>query len=289
MTGKMGSDILSQKFHRVLDKVGIGIVTCNRQSFFERLIASLPVIDSHHYVCAVNDGLEYFKQLDGQLNYSNVLNKYHQNHTNLGVGKSKNILFKTLLDAGCDHIFIIEDDMVIKDLSVFERYIEASKVTGLKHMMFGYHGPANKNGNQLLPRFIVPYNSKLNIAFNTESVGSFCYYRREVLLDIGLNDENFTNAWEHVEHSYRIVKAGYIPGYWYWPDLANSCEYIGEQACSEDNSTIRPRDDWKSNIVKGAKHFMDVHGYLPVSVPDIGKELVYKHIKDIKNIHGEKL
>ena len=71
MTGKMGSDILSQKFHRVLDKVGIGIVTCNRQSFFERLIASLPVIDSHHYVCAVNDGLEYFKQLDGQLNYSN--------------------------------------------------------------------------------------------------------------------------------------------------------------------------------------------------------------------------
>ena len=268
------------------EKIGIGIVTCNREEFFNNLLSSLYKRggrDEIDYIVAVNDGSKFTNSNTLQ---GGCLDEFIENKTNLGVGKSKNILFKKLLEQECDHIFIIEDDLVIKDVTVFNKYIEASKTTGLKHLLYGYHGPANKAGNTPVPRFVVPYTDDISIAFNTHCVGAFCYYHESVLNHVGLFDENYINAWEHVDHSYEIVKAKYIPGYWYWPDLANSMDYIEEQACSEDNSTIRPRDDWRTNIVNGAHHFNNKHGYLPVQVPNEKREVIYNNIKAIKKLHS---
>ena len=260
--------------------VGIGIVTCNREQFLENLLQSLP---SDHYTAVVNDG-DILGWND--IEHSRIDN-YTYNPENLGVGKSKNILFRILMNKGFEHIFIIEDDMIIKDQDVFNKYVEASEVSGIKHLMFGYHGPANKSNGNPFPRFKVPYNKEVELAFNYHCVGSFCYYHHSVLSDVGIFDEQYNNAWEHVDHSYMIAKAGYIPGYWYWTDLANSCDYIGEQACSEDNSTIRPRADWQDNIVTGGKHFVSKHGYPPVGVPNVDKEVIYSNIKEIRNKYGK--
>ena len=259
--------------------VGIGIVTCNREQFLENLLQSLP---SDHYTAVVNDG-----DILGwdDMEHSKVDN-YVYNPENIGVGKSKNILFRILMNKGFEHIFIIEDDMIIKDQDVFNKYVEASEVSGIKHMMFGYHGPANKRLGKPHPRFKVPYNKEVELAFNLHCVGSFCYYHHSVLSDVGIFDEQYNNAWEHVDHSYQIVKAGYLPGYWFWPDLANSYDYIGEQACSNDNSVIRPREDWQSNIKEGADHFVSKHGYAPGWVPNVKKEEIYPKIIDIKKKYG---
>ena len=253
--------------------VGIGIVTCNRKEFLTNLLASLP---KDIYRVIVNDGEHIF-------NTHNIIN----NETNLGVGKSKNILFKHLLKKKFKHIFLIEDDMLIKDKGVFDKYIHTAEVSGLKHLMYGYHGPANKALHRPSPRFIVPYNDSVSVAFNQHCVGSFCYYDSAVLDKVGLNDEKFNNAWEHVEHSYRIVKAGYIPAYWNWPDVANSYDYIDEQACSEDNSTIRPRADWQQNIQDGAKYFYAKHLYFPTTIPDTPQQELYDKIIDIKHQYGK--
>lgn len=269
------------------EKIGIGIVTCNRNEFFDNLLKSLFVRggrDKIDYIVGVNDGepFDYQNTLHGCF-----FDDFIDNKTNLGVGKSKNILFRKLLEQQCDHIFIIEDDMVIKDVIVFEKYIEASKTSGLKHLLYGYHGPANKVNEKPMPLFAVPYPNDIKIAYNIHCVGSFCYYHKSVLEDVGIFDEKYTNAWEHVDHSYNIVKAGYLPGYWYWPDLANSMDYIGEQACSENNSTIRPREDWRTNIINGAHHFKEKHNYLPVEVPTEGRQVIYEKIKIIKEKHGQ--
>jgi hypothetical protein len=112
------------------------------------------------------------------------------------------------------------------------------------------------------------------------SVGAFCYYTREVLKKCGLIDENFHNAFEHVEHSYRIAKDGYTTPYWNWADIANSMDYLDEIECSEKSSSIRPRNDWKENIIKGATLFQKKHGYSPAwqnAVPDTSE-------KDVKGI-----
>ena len=260
-------------------KIGVGVITCNREEFCKKLIKSIPEVDA---IVAVNDGHMYASATyDGAgENAYNI--KIH--HTLVrggeGVGKAKNKALRALLEQKCDYYFIIEDDMLIKNPEVFNAYIECSKATGLHHLLFGYHGPANKIDGHPAPRLIVDYGST-KIALNQHCVGSFCMYTHQLLTEVGCMDEKYVNAWEHVDHSYRISKFGYIPGYWWWPDLANSCEYIDEQACSEVNSTIRPRKDWQQNIQEGAAYFYEKHKYYPVTIPDLTADQVKGKLKEI--------
>ena len=260
--------------------IGIGIVTCNRPEFFIKCFRSIP---KGYEIAVVNDGADFedWKKLLEEKPFT-----YIHNSTNLGVGRSKNKLFNTLLNKECDHIFLIEDDILVKNKEVFNAYIKARNITGIQHFNFGYHGPANKgniSGGAPQPRFVVDYGD-VQIAINAHSVGAFCYYTREVLEKVGLIDETFTNAFEHVDHDYRIAKAGYCTPYWNWPDLANSTDYLDEIECSEKSSAIRPREDWRENIQKGAELFYRKHNYNPAwqnCVPDTSPADVKKILKNI--------
>jgi GT2 family glycosyltransferase len=259
----------------------VGIVTCNRKDFFKKCYESVKNAIGVDIISVVNDGDDNI-ECDKETIYI-------KNKKNLGVGKSKNELFKIGLSyKSVKHIFIIEDDIIIKNPNTFKEYISAREKTGIQHFCFGYHGPANKNGvskGKACPRYIIDYGD-CKIAINQHSVGAFCYYSREVLDKVGLIDDNFHNAFEHVEHSYRIAKAGYTTPYWNWADLANSMDLLDEIQCSEESSTIRPRKDWKENIIKGASLFQQKHGYSPAwnnSVPDTSEEGVKKIMKDIFN------
>jgi len=261
-----------------MEKIGIGIVTCNRPDFYNKCLNSIP---EDYYTVTVNDGKPFTpSQRNNHL--------FIENKINVGVGKSKNILFQNLLEKNCENIFIIEDDMLIKNPEIFEKYIKAREVTGIQHFCFAYHGPANKNGisgGPPSPRFIVEYPENVKIAIVQGCVGSFCYYTKTVLQRVGLIDEDFLNAFEHVEHSYRIFLEGYTTPYWNWPDLADSFEYIDELMCSEHSSAIRPRNDWRENIMKGSQLFYKKHGYTPAwqrCIPDTPKDKVIETMKKIR-------
>jgi len=271
------------------NKIGIGIITCNRPDFANKCALALHANNEKEYfheAILVNDGKEITEY---DLSYIPTFN----NKINMGVGKSKNKAFKYLLDNGCDHIFLIEDDIIVKDLNVFQAYIDARNKTGIQHFNFGYHGPANKagiSGGKPSPRYVIDYGD-IKIAINQHSVGAFCYYTREVLEKVGLIDEGFHNAFEHVEHDYRIAKAGYCTPYWNWPDLANSTDYLDEIECSEKSSSIRPRKDWQENIQKGAMLFQKKHGVLPAwqnAVPDSSLTDVKAILKTIYKTHAIK-
>ena len=214
------------------EKIGVGIITKDRPHFLKRLLDSINECNWVNLVI-INDGDPF--ECPGYNYY------IHTNENNLGVAASKNKAMKHLLDMGCDHIFLIEDDMLIKDPNIFQAYINASKKSGIQHLMFGYHGPANKNGishGKPCPRLVVDYVD-FSLAFNQHAVGAFCYYSRKCLEDVGLIDEKFRNAFDHVSHSYELALKGYSTPYWWWADLADSMDYIEQQACSEENSSIK--------------------------------------------------
>jgi GT2 family glycosyltransferase len=256
----------------------VGIVTCNRPDFFTKCYQSIKNAENVSKIAVVNDGIDDVKVDDDTI--------YIKNKKNIGVGKSKNALLRKALEEKAEHIFIVEDDIVAKNSDVFNEYIRARNVTGIQHFCFAYHGPANKNGisgGKACPRYLIDYGS-VKISINAHSVGAFCYYSKDVLDKIGLIDEDFTNAFEHVEHSYRIAKAEYTTPYWNWPDLANSMDYLDEIECSEKSSSIRPRKDWMENIQKGAASFQRKHGFLPAwnnCVPDTREEDVKATMKRI--------
>jgi len=261
------------------ESIGVGIITCNRPDFFKKCKDS---IDHRwcNYIVVVNDG-------EGPL--ENARAPVIKTNGGEGVGKAKNKAIKHLLEKGCDYIILVEDDMLFKG-NLFEQYIKAHKKTGIHHLMFAYHGPANKagiSGGKPAPRKIIDYGS-VKISLNRHCVGAVCFYTKKCLQDVGLYDERYTNAFEHVDHSYKLAKKNYSTPYWWWADIANSLDFVEEQACSEDSSAIRPRRDWQSNITEAWEKFTDKHGAGPTSIPDTDPQEVVNILKQIKNENRSK-
>jgi len=265
-------------------RVGVGILTCNRLDSFRKCLESLPSGDIHALVI-VNDGQAYAESAYQFRHTPRVI----QNEQNLGVCKAKNIALQALLDAGSEYIFLIEDDIVVRRADVFAKYIDASRVTGIEHFSFGFHGPANKGGvshGTPQPRMQVRYNDDVAICLNAACVGAFCFYTRHCLEQVGLLDERFYQAFDHVEHTYRIAKAGLTTPYWWFADIADSWEYLDEVACSEESSVIRFKDpqQWRDNLKSAARYFREKHGYLPAwegAVPDLGQPDVLRQLKTL--------
>lgn len=261
-------------------KIGIGIVTCNRSTMLKNLIKSLELSLGDEYI-VVNDG-------DSDESWVESYDYVYELGEKRGVGAAKNIALQHLLNKKCDYLFIIEDDMLIKDVDVFDKYIKAHLATGIHHFMFAYHGPANKGGVSYgtpWPKKTLDYSKVYSegpeITLNEHCVGAFCFYTNECLNAVGLMDENYNNAFEHVDHSYQLAKNGFSTPYWWWADIANSTDYIVEQACSSENSTISCRDDWKPNVQKAWRYFEEKNGVGPTSVNNQSMDDVLEFVKSI--------
>jgi GT2 family glycosyltransferase len=261
------------------EKIGVGIVTCNREETFWKSWKSLEKC-SHllDEVVVINDGKPY----SANPTFYSAPQEIIQHNKNLGVGKSKNEALKFLLEKGCDHIFLIEDDIFIKDESVFQRYIDASKKSGIQHFNFSQHGLANKTSEgKPNPHNVVNYDG-CNIEFYQHCVGAFSYYSRKCLEECGLMDEDYYNACEHVDHTYEIIKKGMHPPFWYFADIKNSNEYLGDDGWSIETSSICSAPDFRKNVMEADQIFVKKHGHLPMQTPTMSVQQFYQNLKEIK-------
>ena len=275
-------------------KIGVGIITCNRPEYLRKLLTSLYQCNYEELVIVVvDDGVEEYPY-DSALGYT-----YIKNEVNLGVGKSKNKAMQHLLDKECDYIFIIEDDMIIKRGDVFDQYIKASELSGIQHFNYGPGSPFNRkqtiqnydlHNRHLLdqhsepnPKLIIDYKD-IKISLYEHTVAMFSFFTKPVLQKVGLIDEDFYNAWEHVDHTYRIIKAGYHPQFWWFADIANSEEYLTEAPGAIDNSSIANKTkQWEKNVYGGREIYLQKHGHYPNNPPIATQQDVIKTLKQLKN------
>tara|TARA_R110002153_G_scaffold23408_3_gene75976 strand:- start:1926 stop:2756 length:831 start_codon:yes stop_codon:yes gene_type:complete len=271
------------------EKIGLGIVTCNRPEFVSKCIESidLKMVDEK---VIVNDGTI---KVDHTGFF--IIN----NKENIGVGKSKNKLLKHLYDKGCDYIFILEDDMLILDNNVFNKYIEAHKASNIHHFNYGPGSPFNRKQNMEFdlhnrheldqhsepnPRKIIDYGNDVKISLFQHTVAMFSFFTRKVIEEVGYIDEDFYNAWEHVDHTYRIIKAGYHPPFWYFADLYDSHKFLTEAPEAIDNSSIaNDSEQWKKNVYGGREIYLKKHGHYPNEPPFTSSEEVNVILKKLKS------
>jgi GT2 family glycosyltransferase len=232
------------------NKIGIGIITCNRPEYLRRLLASLvqceSVIDE---LVVVNDGkpINDFDLSQGE---------WIDNKVNLGVGKSKNLALRHLLEKKCDSIFLLEDDIVIKDKEVFNKYIEASSISGIQHFNFAFHGNDNYLPNGApAERLRVEYSKNIAVCFYPNVYGAFSFYTKECLERVGLMDEEYYNAVEHIDHTYEVYLKGMTSPFRWFADIAGSEQYIEELDRNHEQSTIRKDQRWILNFHKAADRF----------------------------------
>lgn len=234
-----------------MSKIGLGIVTYNRPEYFNQTLEKvvkhlIPIID----VCVVyNDGSSVpYNYSSRQVKEITIL---HQPE-NKGVAYSKNRLLRTLMEANCDYLFLLEDDVYPKTPEAITRYIDAYKKTGIHHFNFAHHGPGNVEG----PRKV--FNE--GIECYPQCVGAYSFYTRECIETVGYFDENFHNAFEHVEHTKRIANAGLTTPFWYFADVAGSEELLEEIPGSIDHSSIRSDPNWSKNIENALEYWKQKDG-----------------------------
>lgn len=273
-------------------KIGVGIITCNRPDYLKGLLDSLiPCSDIIDELVVVNDGKS--------VNVSLFKGEWILNDTNLGVGKSKNKALKHLLDKECDYIFLIEDDMLILNKDIFNKYIQAHKISGIHHFNYGPGSPFNrkqdiqfdlhnrhllKQDTEVNPKLVIEYSKDIKVALYEHTVAMFSFFTKEVLEKVGLIDEAFYNAWEHVDHTYRIIKAGYHPPFWWFADLADSHKLLTEALGAIDNSSIANKSEqWAKNVYGGREIYLKKHGHYPNQPPFVSKEEVIQIIKKLKS------
>lgn len=272
------------------EKIGVGIITKQPRESFRKCFNFWHHMVDH--VVVVNDGKDFDYQWSSNFRslYINRIPEtsltYIHNEKNLGVGRSKNRSLRHLMAQGCDHIFLIEDDIFIKDQKVFQYYIEASKKSGIQHFNFSQHGLANKKPDgKPNPHHVVKYDD-CDVEFFQHCVGAFSYYSRKCLEECGLMDEEYFNACEHVDHTYEIIKKGMHPPFWYFADIRNSHEYLGDDGWSMETSTICSAPDFRENVANADKTFLRKHGHLPTQTPVASSTEFYQSLKDIRKNYG---
>lgn len=280
---------LEEKMAFDISKVGIGMTTYKAENRIKQSAFTVPNWMKNFVI--VNDGTPYDQS--SYPKHAHII----QHETNKSVGAAKNTAMKYLLDQGCEHIFLMEDDILIKDEKVFEQYIKHSVISGIKHLNFALHGPANKKGStgfttledrkdvesEPNPRMIIPYPEGISIALYPNCVGAFSYYHKSVLDKIGLFDPMFKNAWEHVEHTYQTIKNNFHPPFWYFADIDKSWEYLTDIPNSIQESTIARTPEWNQNFKIGTEYYKRKHGIAPTETPLVNQQFVYNSIKYFYN------
>lgn len=231
-------------------RVAVGITTFNRPQFFAKVASSVAkhlgdVVDRvyvHDDGSAVKHSGEYkraFAKLPDAVIQADGVNR--------GVAASKNALLRAMLDDGAEWLFLLEDDIRILSPLAVTGYLQAAYGSGIDHLSFAHHGPANVGGPVEPPGGLV--------SFFPHAIGAWTLYSRTSLETCGLLDEHMMNAWEHVEHSLRLARAGFTTGPYHWADARFSEEWLCELPGSIEKSSIRPRSDWQGNISAGLEYW----------------------------------
>jgi hypothetical protein len=254
--------------------IGIGYVTYNREDNWKYLKLDKSWASSF---VIVNDGTPY---KEGTYpDFPHIIQHTH----NKSVGVSKNDAIRYLMNNNTEHLFIIEDDIIVEDPSCFDAYIKLAEKSGIKHLNFAYHGHANLEHGKPNPRFCVEYDDVNKMSINFHCVGAFTYYHRSIIEKCGYIDEFYINAWEHISHTYEVIKRKLHPPFWNFSDVMDSNRFFREIGTVEANSVIRrDKKHMNENIKLGRDYFKALNGFEFLEIPDTPKEEVFEYLEKME-------
>lgn len=233
--------------------VGIGITTYNRPEAFEQCLSAVlehAPTGAHIFVSDDGSDVDEYEQPFARAESEGVT-VFRAEHAN--VATSKNRLLTAMMAEGVDHLFLVEDDMVPISPRAFRSYIKGSERWGTQHSMFAHHGTRN-----------FQVDADHAFTYHYECVGSWVYYSAAAIAEVGLMDEAFDNAWEHVVHSMLLADAGFCgKGEWRrWPDVSHSYDLINEvEVASTNKARTETELMAQERVQAGLRHWRDTYRF----------------------------
>lgn len=267
------------------NKTAVAIITCNREEFLHQAVESIDR-DAVGEIFVVNAGGHLKKRPEGV-----KIVQCNRNPTVVGI--AKNIALREMKKHGYEFLFLMEDDVKVKNNNVFQKYIETAMDSGLwaGQLSYGVHGGVG-GGNVApdgtpLKRLTVQYtHHKVDLYRN--SFQAFTLYHANVLNQIGYFAENYLNAAEHLDHYYTAYLKGLGCNYWYFPDIENSFEYLEDIDANHSNSVIRNSKDFTTNFSTSWGLFKDKFNCYPHEVTDSSVEEVNERLNLIEQNYSQK-
>lgn len=255
-----------------MEKIGVGIVTYNSENYYKDLFNSIDQTKID-YLVTVNGGEEYSKQYG---------NHWIQHNVNKYPAICRNDAVNTLLREDCDHIFIIEDDMIINDSNIFQKYVETSKVSGLKYFSFVSTSWESGEPFNRTPRLTVQYSKDISVSFYKNMCNEFTYHHKSCYDKVGFYDSQFRDPFD-IDMAYRESQQDYAAPFWWFADITDSDKFIKNNPVAVSRlQTERPDGNREQRIQEQWKLFIQKHNKHVTEIPDSSKEQVLEKIKKIK-------
>lgn len=253
-------------------KIGVGITTYNSEDYFKSLYETLP-LDKIDELVVVNGGDSYKNEYKAN---------WIQHYKNFYPSVCRNDCLSFLLQRNCEHIFIIEDDMILKSSDIFDKYIQASKISGLKY--FSYVSTSWESGTpgKRTPRLTVEYSKDVSISFYKNMCNEFTYHHKSCYNKVGLYDTMYRDPWD-IDMAYRESQQDYAAPFWWFADITGSDELIMNNPVAVSRlQGDRPDGSREERIQKEWQYFINKHGIMVNQIPDTSKEKVLVKLKKIK-------
>lgn len=274
------------ELNRFRKQTAVTVITCNREDF---LIKTLDSIDKNAVdkIFVVNAGAPLKSFIDSEIKVIQC----NRNPTVVGI--AKNIALREMKNAGYEFLFLMEDDVVIKNSLVFQQYIHTAMDSGLwaGQLSYGTHG-GKKGGNvgedgNPAPRLTVQYTHHC-VDLYRHSLQAFVLYHANTLNHIGYMNESYINAAEHLDHYFHTYHKKLGCNFWYFPDIKDSSEYLEDLDTDHGSSVIRSSPDFNKNFSTSWGIFKEKYQVFPHEVPDSKVKDVQTRLNFIEQNYSQK-
>lgn len=218
--------------------IGIGITTHNRNELVASTVAKILAVTPGARVVVVDDASQTPVQINDAIVY-----RFDQN---VGIARAKNKCIELL--AGCQNIFLFDDDTYPKKIGWHEPYIASPE----HHLMYLFDKWAN--GKPVGDDAVI-YKDDLHTA-HSHARGCMLYVDDVAIATVGGMDTRFGKAMEeHADWSTRIHNAGLTT--FKYMDVINSDQLIYSMDQSQEVASSIPRADRVQGIERNKKLIQD--------------------------------
>ena len=251
------------------------VVTFNREEDLKRLLESVD-ISLFDDIVVVRDGggKPYNPKTENILNDKFV---YIPQPENMGVGKCKQAGVDYIINAGkSDHIFIIEDDIIVKDNNVWDYYINFSKVTGIWHTNWNdyrYHSH----------KFEIDYGDGVVAAITRDVEGSFSYFHKN-MFNFCEFPPDMKNAFEHISVELQLIEKDLIPQFWNFVCPKGTGDYLTH---TDSESTITGKPKYTENYQNALEAFRKRHNIDVSKIPEVDRDVFMERLKFLKENYSK--